>query len=587
MKSDAIAMAKRYLPAVAILVALAVWVATVPSSTPRQVSAGVDILNENDPGTFGGGDGEAATAEGEQGGETAAGAAQGGTGTGGGAAGATTGGAATGGGRASGGAGAGSGSTAGGSSLGTTTTGDCSRTKLISTLGCRPPAFTGDNGGATYRGVSGDKIRVVAYQVRQNEQVQAILSAAGTANNEQRQVAFKALTKWVNENVELYGRKIEPIFYVGTTPANDAAGQQADAVHVAETLNAFAVLTLYPAPIFHEELHRRGIPNFTWNQFPAAWFEGLSPHTFGLFPDRDLTLDHLAEYTCKRLLGGRAAANPNAVHAGDPVYQSSPRKFGVIFQDATDNGPYLAKRMKEQCGKEPAKMLSYPADIGNAVAISTNAVTQMQQEGITTVTCICDVIAPVFFTGQATKQGWFPEWIHNGYFVTDANAAGRLYEPNQWGNSFGVSTLSAPRPIAQNNGYKVCRAGGGDHESCVKAQVSYWPFLAMLSAVFERLGPEVTDIGVARQLVNLPGIGGEDKSDPRYSFGNNGPSPYTYLDDTMEIWYDPARQGNDGERGAAYYVDGGRRYLLGQWPATAPNVFVDDGSPQPARDPDL
>jgi hypothetical protein len=197
------------------------------------------------------------------------------------------------------------------------------------------------------------------------------------------------------------------------------------------------------------------------------------------------------------------------------------------------------------------------------------------------------VIAPVFFTGQATKQGWFPEWIHNGYFVTDANAAGRLYEPTQWGNSFGVSTLSFPGPIAQNNGYKVCRAGGGDHQSCVKGQASYWAFMAMLGTSLERLGPNVTDVGVARQLVNLPALGGETKSDPRYTFGNKGPSPYTYLDDTMEIWYDPGRQGNDGERGAAYYVDGGRRFLLGQWPATAPNVFVDDDSPQPKRDPDL
>lgn len=570
---DRARMLGRYTPALAVLLALALFVAAVPSTTPPVATGGVDILSGTGPTQAGDGDGAAGAAassgegvESGVAGSNGPGLASSSVPSGGGPA-------------ESGGA--------GGRSGVSPTVGDCTRTKVVVTIGCRPPAFKGNNGGATYRGVSDDTIKVVAYQVKQNEQVNAILAAAGTATNAQREVAFKAITAWVNANVELYGRKIEPIFYVGTTPASDAAGQQADAVYVAETLKAFAVLTLYPAPIFHEELHRRGILNFTWNQFPAAWFESLSPHTFGLFPDRDLTLQHVAEYLCGRVLGGTAAPNPNAVHAGDPTYQRSSRKVGVIYQDATDNGPYLAGLLKQRCGKEPAKMLSYPADIGNAVAISTNAVTQMQQEGITTVTCICDVIAPVFFTGQATKQGWFPEWIHNGYFVTDANAAGRLYEPTQWSHSFGVSTLSFPTPIAQVNGYRVCRAGGGDHESCVKGQASYYAFLAVLSGSLERLGPNVTDVNVARQVVTLPPVGGTTPSEARLTFGNQGPSPYTYLDDTMEIWYDPTREGNDGKQGAAYYVAGGRRYNLGQWPLTPPKVFVNDGSEQPGRDPDL
>ena len=567
---DRIRMLRRYAPAIAAILALALFVTAVPSRTPLVDAGTVDILEGTGPRV--GASGEAdVTVDGEAASDVAGSAA--------GAAGLS--------GRSAAGASTTGGPTGASPRNASVAGADCSRLKMASNLGCRPPKWSGDNGGSTYRGVSGDKIRVVAYQVRQNEQVNAILAAAGSATNAQREAAFRALVKWINANVELYGRQIEPIFYVGTTPANDAAGQQADAVHVAEKLNAFAVLSLYPAPIFHEELHRRGILNFTWNQFPAAWFESLSPHTFGLFPDRDLTLGHVAEYMCKRVLNGTTTPNPNAIHAGDPTYQTSPRKFGVIYQDATDNGPFLANLMKQRCGKVPDKMLSYPAEIGNAVAISTNAVTQMQQEGITTVTCICDVIAPVFFTGQATKQGWYPEWIHNGYFVTDANGAGRLYEPSQWRNSFGVSTLSYPTPIAQNNGYRVCRAGGGDHQSCVKGQASYWSFLFLLSSGLESLGPNITDVNVARQLVSLPAVIGENPADPRYSFGNNGPSPYTYIDNAMEIWYDPTRQGNDGEAGTAYYVDAGRRYDLGQWPTTPPRVFVDDGSQQPPRDPDL
>jgi hypothetical protein len=458
---------------------------------------------------------------------------------------------------------------------------DCSRNEVSGGSTCRPPAFTGDNGGATYRGVTGDTIRLVFYQVKQNEQVQAILNAAGTANNDQRKESFEAVVKWFNESFELYGRRIEPIFWVGTTPANDAAAQQADAVHVAEELDAFAVITLYPNPIFHEELHRRGIISFTWNQLPQAFFEQLSPHLFGLFPDRDLLVAHQAEYWCKRLAGR------NAEHAGSPAYQASPRVYGIIYQDGTDNGPVVANLVKQQCGIEVASMLSYPPDIGNAAAISTNIVTQMQQAGVTTVTCLCDVIAPVFFTAQATKQGWFPEWIHNGFFVTDANAAGRLYDPTQWGHSFGPSSLAFPLLTAEVGGYRVCRAGGGAKESCVKAQANSYAFVALLANALERVGPAVTDVSVARALVTTPPLVGDAPNRPTYSFGTQGPGPYTYVDDFMEIWYDPQREGNDGELGSAFYVESGVRHTLGAWPSSPPNVFVDDGSPQPQRDPDL
>ena len=351
-------------------------------------------------------------------------------------------------------------------------------------------------------------------------------------------------------------------------------------MYVAEELDAFAVITQYPNPIFHEELHRRRVLSFTWNQFPQAFFESQSPHLFGLFPDRDLVVAHQAEYWCKRLRGR------NAEHAGSPAYQASPRVYGIVYQDGTDNGPVLAD-LVGRCGIEVARMLSYPPDIGNAAAISTNIVTQMQQAGVTTVTCLCDVIAPVFFTAQATKQGWFPEWIHNGYFVTDANAAGRLYDPTQWSHSFGPSSLAFPLLTAEVTGFRVCTAGGADKDTCVKGQASSYAFVGLLADAMERLGPNLTDLTIAQQLVATEPLGGEAPNRPTYSFGNAGPGPYTFIDDFMEIWYDPDREANDGELGTAYYVESGRRYNLGEWPSTPPNVLVEDGSEQPPRDPDL
>ena len=61
---------------------------------------------------------------------------------------------------------------------------------------------------------------------------------------------------------------------------------------------------------------------------------------------------------------------------------------------------------------------------------------------------------------------------------------------------------------------------------------------------------------------------------------------FTFTDDVMEIWWSPDRPGPDGKPGVPFYVANGKRYALGQWPATDAAPFRDDGSPQPPRDPD-
>jgi hypothetical protein len=57
---------------------------------------------------------------------------------------------------------------------------------------------------------------------------------------------------------------------------------------------------------------------------------------------------------------------------------------------------------------------------------------------------------------------------------------------------------------------------------------------------------------------------------------------YTEFDDVTEIWWDPNAQGEDeigqNGRGMYRYVDGGKRYIPGQFPTTAPRVFDPKGT---------
>lgn len=57
---------------------------------------------------------------------------------------------------------------------------------------------------------------------------------------------------------------------------------------------------------------------------------------------------------------------------------------------------------------------------------------------------------------------------------------------------------------------------------------------------------------------------------------------YQGVDDATEVWWDPEamgpdENGNDG-LGMYRYVDGGERYLPGEWPETRPAVFQEEDS---------
>ena len=81
-------------------------------------------------------------------------------------------------------------------------------------------------------------------------------------------------------------------------------------------------------------------------------------------------------------------------------------------------------------------------------------------------------------------------------------------------------------------------------------------------------------------------------SQPSLSWGDKGFWPYDDyqgIDDATELWWDPTATGPDeiqrNGTGMYRYVDGGKRYLPGQWPDTDPKLFVMDGSVDIYRTP--
>lgn len=444
-----------------------------------------------------------------------------------------------------------------------------------------PPTWSGDdNGGATARGVTADKLTLVLYTPARQQAVEAILGNAGVATAASQRAVLPFYEKYYNEHFELYGRKLEIEFQEGPTASADTAGQTNDAVKAVTENNPFAVVASFASPAFHTEVSRRQVVNLTGLlQFPADFHAGRAPYSYGYHLDADGVLDHAAEYYCTRMKGQKAALG------GSPTIRSQDRKVGIVQDAGTDVGERLAARLR-RCGAIVGPVLTVSQDVSQASRESQSVISQFQADKVTTVACVCNAIVPVFATPEATKQAYFPEWLHTAYGATDTMALGRLYDQSQWANSFGITVFRKYESLKQRLAWKTYAAGGGtNQEDNRSGGETVSDLLVPILLGIEEAGPNLTPATLQAAMGRLV-VRPRSPDVAQLSFGNNGPSAFTAVDDVAEIWWQAGETGPDGGQGRFYYPNGGRRVQLGGWPAKPPTAKTPDGSPQPARDPD-
>lgn len=451
----------------------------------------------------------------------------------------------------------------------------CVRSEVIGANAC-PPRWTGDdNGGATWeQGVSGDSVTIVVYSGTNTNQVQA-LTAGTSPSDAQYEDIVESFERWYNAAYQTYGRHIDLRYYVGEG-GTTASSAQAVAQDLAENVGAFAVVGQNLGQVLQEELARRQVISAGLiNQYAAQVYEDNAPFIYGLFPDVDLLLRNVAEYYCKRL-DGRPA-----VHAG-PGLQQTDRRLGIVHTAALhEAGPRL-RSLVEECGGTVTRVVEYSPDVEVATQQWTNAMLQLEESGATTVVCLCDPVAPAFATNAAAAQGYEPEYLSSGYGGVESYQAGQLYQQDQWRHFFGPGVI--PRGVGgdplQSNGY---RAYSWEHPSPDPEVAEFlsqtFNLLNVTMSGIERAGSTL-DPGTFRDGLFADRIAPADPASAAISFGPNGPSPWTAIDDFTELWWDPDRTAANGEPGRPVYVDGGRRHRLGEWPTTDPTVFADDRGPQ-------
>ncbi len=442
-----------------------------------------------------------------------------------------------------------------------------------------PPcvASVSNNGGATSQGVTGSEILVVLYRAQADPTITTLLRAAGASDEPEEVIA--SYRDWLDVfqgNYETYGRRVRLVPFQASGPSDDDAAARADAVRVATQYKPFAVIG-GPSP-FVDALSARGVVMITQLQRPQEYFASRTPYVYGTQMSSTQAFLHLAEYIGKRVAGR------NAVHAGDNAFKGKTRTFGLIYLD-TPEAVYKpgVDSLERELAKYNVRLtdkVSYEGDINRAQEIARVVVSRMKDKGITSVMFSGDPIAPIFFTQEATNQGYFPEWIIPGGTLVDSNFFGRTYDSRQWSHMFGISQLWVRPPQSQTEAYYQHMWWHNRPPAARAAYEVLYQEVQLLFTALHMAGPNLNPATFQAGLFRFPVSGRGAITQLQRSWGNQRQWPftdYTGWDSVTEVWWDPNAMGEDeiGNRGRGMlqFVNGGRRYASGEWPSSEPAVF--------------
>ena len=448
---------------------------------------------------------------------------------------------------------------------------------------CYAP-FEGDNGGATSRGVTADSIKVVLYQGPDDDPIINYLSDAVAVDdtNAESEATARTMLGMFEDFYELYGRSIDFEAYVSSGLASDEVTARADAVRIAEDFEPFVVLG-GPAltSAFADELSAREVLCVGCGGEAGTWYADRDPYNWALGISGPQALVHGREFIAKQLIGG------NAEFAGDEAFQGQPRVFGTVYIDAASTSTPVAQEFADQLrtdGAEVVEVLPYVLDPTTLQAQASQIIQKLKASGVTTVVLDSDGVAPRDITTEATAQEYFPEWVIVSPTLSDLTAFGRTYDQQQWANAFGVTHGAVPVTPESGGFYALYEWYAGEEAPAKDTIGLLMPNFTLFFATVQSTGPDLTpqtwrdalfaDAGTTPALTEALLTYGED--------AGFWPDPdYHGVDDATVFWWDAEAVGPDEIRkegtGMWAFVDGGQRYLPGEWP-TENKLFDPDGA---------
>lgn len=451
---------------------------------------------------------------------------------------------------------------------------------------CSKP-LSGDNGGATADGVTGDSIKIVVYvgdPAKNPLQAATVRGAGADVSPATAKETYKGYFALYQKYYNFFGRKLDIQFFDGTGAPDDPITAKADAQAIAD-MHPFAVMASggpVQTPAWSDELaaqHLMCVGNCSL-AVPQQKVVDSSPYLYGVGPTPEQAGLLTAKLITEQLAGKKA------VYGGDAV-KSKSRVFGVAHYDTVDGQQKEAyatlKGALTKGGVKIAADLPFQLDLARGQENARTMIAKLKAAGVTTVVYTGDPLTPGNLTKEATAQNYFPEWVIGSNVLVDIAVFGRTYDQQQWQHAFGLALTPARVNQDANEAYNLYKWFNG-----VKPpNNTYGVIIADLGQTMNAInmaGPDLTPETFRAALFNAPVLGGTPLA-PRTSRGEHGLWPGVDVggtDDTGLIWWNPKAHGEDeiGQVGDGLYeyTAMGKRWTLGQLPSTDPGLFDPSGS---------
>jgi hypothetical protein len=428
------------------------------------------------------------------------------------------------------------------------------------------------------QGVTADSVNVVVYRAPETDPILDYITAAidNDDTNAQETETMEGFVAMFQAMYQTYGRTVNLIFMDGSGTSDDQVAARADAVRADEEFEAFAV---FGGPVlanaWTEELNARDVICIGC---PAV--VEPEPNVFGILASSEQNRLQIVEYVSERLAGRPAE------FAGDEAMRTQERVFGHLYIEANEESPESAADLRARLEAEGitlAEQLPYTLDPATLQEQAAGIIARFREAGVTTLIIQTDPIAPSVFTQVATAQQWFPEWMLTGSTLTDTTAFGRTYDQTQWAHAFGISQLGARTAPGVGGSSQLYEWFNGGPPPANDSDGVIIPGPAIFFAGLQLAGPDLDVESMREGLLRLAPSDVRTITQPGFSYGEHGLYPtidYAGIDAFTAVWWDPTVEGDDEiarpGSGMWRYVDGGKRYRLGEWNQPATPLFVLD-----------
>lgn len=201
-----------------------------------------------------------------------------------------------------------------------------------------------------------------------------------------------------------------------------------------------------------------------------------------------------------------------------------------------------------------------------------NQVIEMQAAGVTSVVCFCGLVTLGDRMRASSSQGFFPEWILTNYDQLHSNFDLKTFISSEHRDSI-VGLMFEPRQIPVPDTPVVWAVKEVDNSydppnsQTVRIANERYRSLLLLSSGIQMAGPNLTP-ATFRAAMTRTRFPNPDHPIKAGAVGFNDGS-HTMAKDAVEVWWsstarDPVGAGGNG---AFCYLEGGRRYMPGTWPA--------------------